>query len=127
MQLPSLIAQSLWKALALFSVTISAAAWAQLSITPAYVENAVTVDWAAMRGFPVHSSDAGQGTIPVVCYTGKAFWLSATGTNSFKVEYSTDLLNWAAFPSEREQLSLSPGNPFLLLPQVDSIFFRGKL
>src|SRR3954462_14767535 len=50
---------------------------------------------------PVAPAEGGAFAVPAICYSGPAVLsrVEDCGTNSLRIESSTDLVNWAAFPA----------------------------
>src|SRR5258706_5866577 len=117
----------------LLSVVDSRAEDARLNFVLLTATNPATIiQWKLISVPPVLGAlatcDGGTGSVPVVCYSGPVYQLSASGlgTNTMLIEASTNLLNWQPFPAPGLQLTMSAtSNPFLNIPEDQGLFFRG--
>jgi hypothetical protein len=79
---------------------------------------------AGPNGFP---ASGGTATVQVLCYSGVAYALSASGvTNRVLVEASTNLVDWQPYPAPGFQLTFfSNSPPFTNVAEDRVLFFRG--
>ena len=87
------------------------------------------IAWKLMSAPPT-SAAGGTGAIPIICYSGPAYILSAEGlgTNAMLIEASTNLPIWQPFPAPGFQLTFySTSAPFINIPEDSALFFRGVI
>jgi hypothetical protein len=87
------------------------------------------IAWKLMSAPPT-SAAGGTGSIPIICYSGPAYVLSAEGlgTKAMLIEASTNLSIWQPFPAPAFQLTFySTSAPFINIPEDSALFFRGVI
>ena len=90
------------------TLTLGQTAAGKLTIQLTNVVEEPIVDYENVR-VPIAPAADATSTVPVICYCGPALLLSVQdcGTNFVRIESSTDLKNWSAFPQPGFQLTLS--------------------
>jgi hypothetical protein len=93
---------------AVVTVTLGQTGVGRLTIVITNVVEEPIVDYEKVR-VPVAPAAGATSTVSVICYCGPALLLSVQdcGTNFVRVESSTDLKNWSAFPQPGFQLTPS--------------------
>lgn len=89
------------------------------------VDEAVVDYWHVQA--PEIAAAGGVGNVPVVCYTGPAYWITVTAGEAVVMECSDDAAAWRAFPAPGFQMTFAAGtNSFFIPCELGPRFYRAR-
>ena len=114
--------------LGLGTLTLGQTGAGRLTIELTNVVEEPIVDYENVR-VPIAAAGGATCTVPVICYCGPALLLSVQdcGTSFVRIESSTDLKNWSAFPQPGFQLTLGTNSSAVIPMAGSNRFFRAVI